>query len=94
MASLAQALHPDRKVRLAALVARAHQPSPRSFSAADAVASRLLVNRDLLNELVSLVEANARLASADPGNWGYAGDQGYVAERLAEIVSSIAGLEE
>ena len=50
--------------------------------------TRLAEVRDLIHRLEGQITIHARRAKADPGNWGFAGDLGHIAERLRDITPS------
>jgi hypothetical protein len=53
--------------------------------AAETYRARLAEVRDLIRKLEGSLLIHERRASAQPANWGFAGDLGHIAERLREI---------
>jgi hypothetical protein len=54
-------------------------------NAAETYAQRLVEVRDLIRRLEGQLAIHERRAAAQPGNWGFAGDLGHIAERIREI---------
>jgi hypothetical protein len=55
------------------------------MNAAETYKARLAEVRDLIRKLEGSILIHERRAAAQPGNWGFAGDLGHIAERLREI---------
>ena len=54
-------------------------------SAAETYRARLHEVRELIRRLNGAIYIHERRQSAQPGNWGFAGDLAHIAERLREI---------
>jgi hypothetical protein len=55
------------------------------MNAAETYRARLNEVRDLIRKLEGSLLIHERRAAAAPGNWGFPGDLGHIAERLREI---------
>ncbi len=58
-------------------------------TAAEAYAARYADCADLMNRVTAQLEQHRTSQAADPGNWGFAGDLGRVAEELAYVLASL-----
>ena len=59
----------------------------RPTTAADAYRQRRQAVAALLDELRKKIDAHAQRATADPANWGFAGDLGHVEEVLRDLTA-------
>ena len=65
----------------------------RPATAADAYRQRRQAVDALLDELRKKIDAHAQRATADPANWGFAGDLGHVEEALATLPPSCGRID-
>ena len=67
---------------------RTPKPAARQ-TAADCYAGRYAECQDLLNRIARRLARHQQDQAQEPGNWGYAGDLGRVAEQLAYVLADL-----
>lgn len=68
-------------------------PAPTQPTAAEAYAARAGDIARLIDVLQMELEKHAEGATADPRNWGHAGDLGKVRSELIDVVGFMSGME-
>lgn len=63
--------------------------STKQQTAAEAYAARLGECNELVETLRYQLQVHAARQEADPKNWGFAGDLGYVIEQLSYVLASL-----